>query len=243
MEQARYCILDMKRVNDIGISGVNVLVRIKAMLERNGKHLFIACLDTNPPLADFIARSGGLETLGPGCLYHDTDSALERAEEHLLTDGFRFSNLNAPFCLEQTSLVRDLTPEEISVLKEKLVRKVFQKDEALFLEGDASRDLYILLRGSVSIRISVNGGSFSARLVTFTPGVCFGEVALLDGSPRSAGAWANRWSELFLLSQEAFQGLCREYPGIAIKILQNISLETGRNLRRLTQDLRVLEAG
>ncbi|MFH1154032.1 MAG: SLC26A/SulP transporter family protein [Pseudomonadota bacterium] len=242
MENARYCILDMKRVNDIDMTGLTILIRIKSMLEIKGKYLFISYLDTNPQLADFFLRSGVRATLESDCLFNDTDIALERAEDHLLTDGFRFSNLNREYSLEETSLVKGFTESEVELLKKKLVRKIVQQDEALFFEGDKNNELYILLRGSVSIKISVQDDNRFARLITFSPGVSFGEIALLDGSPRSAGAWANRTSELLFLSYDDFDHLCRSHPGIAIKMLRNISLEFSRNLRRLTNEVKALES-
>ncbi|MCP3944321.1 MAG: cyclic nucleotide-binding domain-containing protein [Desulfobacteraceae bacterium] len=241
MENARYCIVDMKRVNGIDVTGVHILVQLKARLEKKNRHLLVSYLGNSSISQGFIRHSGIEEKLGAHCLFSDTDLALERAEDHLLTDGFKFSLLNKIISLDQLSLTRNFNEKQINLLRGKLIRCNFKKGEVIFLEGDKSRELYILLKGSVSIKIKVQEDNRLRRLITISPGVSFGEIALLDESFRSAGAWADRDSELLCLSNESFDQLCHHESEIAIKMLRNISLEFSRTLRRLTREIKDFE--
>ena len=60
----------------------------------------------------------------------------------------------------------------------------------------------------------------------------FGEVALLDRQPRSATVMADEDVVCYVLSEEAFHGLGREHPAIAITLLTNLERELSRRIRR-----------
>jgi CRP-like cAMP-binding protein len=67
-----------------------------------------------------------------------------------------------------------------------LTKNRFLKGEMVIGEGDTDRDLYILTRGSVSVKIILALSQGEKRLFTFSAGIVIGEMALLDGKPCSA---------------------------------------------------------
>ena len=75
---------------------------------------------------------------------------------------------------------------ELENFRRELDRLEFRKGEELIREGEKNRDLYILTRGSVSVKINLPASNRKKRLFTFSAGVVFGEMALLDGNPRLA---------------------------------------------------------
>jgi CRP-like cAMP-binding protein len=93
----------------------------------------------------------------------------------------------------------------------------------------------------VSVRILLPESDRYKRLVTYSPGVTFGEMAFLDGSPRSADVWSDEDSETYVLSPAEFSVLQNESPQIAIKLVRNIALEISDRLRLRTNEVRVLE--
>ena len=71
----------------------------------------------------------------------------------------------------------------------------------------------------------------------------FGEMAFLDGSPRSADVCSDEDSETYLLSPDEYAVLQKEKPEIAVKLVRNIALEISERLRIRTNEVRVLEEG
>jgi glutaminase len=69
----------------------------------------------------------------------------------------------------------------------------------------------------------------------------FGEMAILDKSPRSAEVVADTNVECDLLKLEDFEALTRKHPGITLVLLRNVALQLSRNLRRRNQEFRVFE--
>ena len=243
MHQYRYCILDMKRVNEIDSTGAKILGQIGKKINESGKYLLISYLGDDPSFSEFLNAMGVYKRLGEDCFFPDTDAALEWAEDHVLTRSIDLAGMSGGIELEQMDILKDFNPEEIRVLKQKLTRKNFSKGEIILNEGDTDRNLFFLTRGSVSVRILLPETNRYKRLITYSPGVLFGELAFLDGSPRSADVIADVVSETYLLSPEQYTLLQNEYPEIAIKLLRNIALEISERLRIRTNEVRVLEEG
>jgi CRP/FNR family transcriptional regulator, cyclic AMP receptor protein len=84
-------------------------------------------------------------------------------------------------------------------------------------EGDPGVGLFILLDGTAEVSI---GGRKKA---TLGPGEFFGEIALLDGGPRTATVMAKTDVNMLGLTEWVFRGLMSEHPTIALKTLQQMA--------------------
>ena len=81
-------------------------------------------------------------------------------------------------------------------------------------EGDPGVGLFVIAEGTTDVTI---GGRRKSRL---GPGDFFGEIALLDGGPRTATVTATSDVKLLGLTEWTFRGLMMEHPSIAVKTLQ-----------------------
>jgi CRP-like cAMP-binding protein len=84
-------------------------------------------------------------------------------------------------------------------------------------EGDPGVGLFIIMDGKAEVSI---GGRKRASL---SPGDFFGEIALLDGGPRTATVTATTDVQLLGLTEWVFRGLMIEHPSIALKTLQQMA--------------------
>jgi CRP-like cAMP-binding protein len=81
-------------------------------------------------------------------------------------------------------------------------------------EGEPGIGLFIITEGSATVSI---GGRKKGSI---KPGEFFGEIALLDGGPRTATVTADTDVKLLGLTEWVFRGLVQEHPSIAVKTLQ-----------------------
>jgi CRP-like cAMP-binding protein len=84
-------------------------------------------------------------------------------------------------------------------------------------EGEPGVGLFVIVEGEAEVTI---GGKKKA---TLGPGEFFGEIALLDGGPRTATVTATTDVKLLGLTEWVFRGLMQEHPSIAIKTLQQMA--------------------
>src|ERR1700743_890875 len=85
----------------------------------------------------------------------------------------------------------DLTPAERDVLDGALETVRFAAGACIFRAGDAGDGFYIIEQGEVRLEIAHHEHVDTERVLGYlTPGWLLGELALLDGLPRSASAFA-----------------------------------------------------
>ncbi len=134
--------------------------------------------------------------------------------------------------LARIPLFARLTPVEQEKLLSLMVRKTFKDDTAVFFQDDPSDSLYVVLSGSAKVvRTSEDGKD--RILKVFWPGEVFGELAMLEGLPRSATVQTTADSEMLVLARRDFEALAREQPDVLWKLLQAVC---GR-LREVGEDL------
>lgn len=241
MAKTQYCILDFRNINDIDSTGASILLRIKNKFEKHQKFLLVSHLSENQLLGNLLERIHEYDFFDKRYVFVNIDAALEWAEDHLLSKidpGIETAQIAR---LQEIELFRNFTDNEIEIIHSNLTSSVYAKDELVLKEGESDRDLYVLIRGSMSIKLHLFEKNHQTRIFTFSAGVPFGEVSFLDGSPRSADVWANEDSEALCLKYDRFLTLRQEYPEITTKLLTNISIELGRRLRRTSDQLRILE--
>ncbi|MCK5352927.1 SLC26A/SulP transporter family protein, partial [bacterium] len=185
MKDAKYCILDMKRVHEIDSTGAKSILRSSRTLQQEGKKLLLSYLHEARSLREFLKVLGFVKEFGEDRIFSDTDEALEMAENELLqSEGLKGET--GEMELGWVDVLKDFTKNEIQSLKNCMERKEYHKDERLIDTMEGSRDLFFLVKGSVSIRIPLSREGQTKRLATYSAGAIFGEMAFLDGAPRSA---------------------------------------------------------
>jgi CRP-like cAMP-binding protein len=172
-----------------------------------------------------------------GRLFTDTDRALEWAEDHLILSRLGDLVPGAEFPFGQLDVLANLTESELAVLRETLERRAYRKGDIVFREGDTSDELYVIARGSASVRLRLAGTERETRLITFSPGTVFGELALLDQEARSATVEADEELVCYVLTRTSFERLTKLYPAVAIKLLTNLGRELSGRLRRANRTI------
>ena len=97
-----------------------------------------------------------------------------------------------------------------SLLRGMRIRR-FRRNETVFHVGDPGDALFIVMSGSIKITLPADSGD-EAILATLRPGDFFGELALLDGAPRSATAIAIEPTETYVLPRDRFRELISTEP-------------------------------
>jgi len=105
----------------------------------------------------------------------------------------------------------------------------FRRGEVIFHLGDPGDALFVIVDGEVKISLPSETGD-EAILTTLRSGDVFGELALLDGAPRSASATALSATETVVLPRDRFRELIATEAPVRDALLASVA----RELRRLT---------
>ena len=88
--------------------------------------------------------------------------------------------------------------------------------DVVFKDGDAPDKMYVVVSGEVEIHLQ------DAVIETVPQGGTFGEMALIDGSPRSATVIAKTESEVAAIDKRTFMLLVDEMPYFALFVMRNM---------------------
>jgi CRP-like cAMP-binding protein len=132
--------------------------------------------------------------------------------------------------LSNVPLFARLPGDALEQLSTRLRRKRYGRGQPVFHEGDPGASLCVVAEGHIKLGVTSPEGR-EIIIDLLGPGDVFGELALLDGDPRSADAVATEPSELLHLEREEFTRFLLQRPSIAIELLSILS----RRIRRDTQ--------
>ncbi len=93
----------------------------------------------------------------------------------------------------------------------------FKPGEVIFAEGDKGDKMYVIRSGEVEIERDGH------VVETLAPGGIFGEMALIDGSPRAATARAKTACEVAPINEKTFLFLAHETPFFAIAVMRTLA--------------------
>ncbi len=177
--------------------------------EGNGRYLRALGIRANTPAAFWFS---------------DLDRALDWVEDRM-PERDRFEDAPEPG-LRDTAFFAGLEENEMATLGTLLQRQELDHGDVLFREGDAADRVYLIARGSVSIKVQLSGENRARRLATFVLGVFFGEMTVLEDGCRSVDAFAKGSQVvLYSLRAEDLAGILRDHAQLGIKPYRNLGRE------------------
>lgn len=132
--------------------------------------------------------------------------------------------------LRSLGLFAGLDDPALRYLAERLARLTLSPGDIVFREGDAARDMFVLIGGEMEVlKRSQNG--VDARVALLGPGDWFGEMSILDVQPRSATVRALAPSTLVRIGAAELDALYRHEVKAYALIVLNLARELSRRLR------------
>jgi CRP/FNR family transcriptional regulator, cyclic AMP receptor protein len=126
---------------------------------------------------------------------------------------------NALSVLRKHPIFRDLDPGALDQLCRYAKHCTLKRGTTIFSRGDPGNSLFAVISGTVKMSISSADGR-SAIFNLISAGEIFGEIALLDGLPRTADATANTNCEILVIDRREFLPFVRSQPALAMKFIE-----------------------
>jgi anti-anti-sigma factor len=235
-EGVRFVLLDVTRVTELDSTGARIMLQADERLRAAKCRMVLCGADARPELAALLGDHGVTEVLTRERIFPDLDRALEWCENDLLATqrGAALAPGDHPF--ELLDIVRDFDPADREALRQVLVRREFREGDTVFRQGDEGNALYIIARGSASVWLR-NAEVGERRLMTFSQGTFFGEMALLDRERRSATITADEPLVCYVLERSSFDRLSASHPHAGLALLANLARELSLRMRRANRTL------
>ena len=138
-----------------------------------------------------------------------------------------YSTLEKTIILKSVDMFKSIPAENLSRVAQITEEVDFEENTQIMAEGDYGDSLFIVVDGNVKIHKG------DQEIVRLGKGACLGEMALLDGEPRSADATVTEDSTLFKIEQEGFY----EVMGSQSEIMEGIIKLLSGKLRDTNEKL------
>lgn len=171
--------------------------------------------------------------------FPDLDRALEWAEDQLLRDCPPALMASDPPTSRLGDLGEGMAQDARLALEALMVFQRFEPDQTIIRAGDVDRRLMLVQQGSVALSTSADpqGG---LRLAVIGPGMVLGEMAFLNGIPRTAFAHAGpEGAELGAVGWDTFQRWTAAHPEAALGFMTALARMGIRRLGSTSQELRI----
>jgi CRP-like cAMP-binding protein len=149
--------------------------------------------------------------------------------------------MNKAEFLQNVPAFADMSANERDSLALRLQIRTFADGDQIFIQGEAGSTLYIIVSGQVRIYTTSDRGQ-EVSLRIFGERDFFGELALLDGGPRSATAEAMCATKVLMLDRTDFLRTLYDCPPIAVAILEALAARL-RQMTARTEHLTAASAG
>jgi MFS superfamily sulfate permease-like transporter len=239
-QQSDLITLDIREVTDIDVSGANILANLvtKSRIQKKDL-LFCDVPDQLDGIIKGLVRRGKLGDLAAeDAIKRDLDAALEWMEEKSLALHAGRRGLTDVLNLRDIDFLAGLEGGDLDRLRDVLTAREFAAGDTICREGDDGDRMWLIAKGSVSVRLISPDGRQNRRIASLSRGTTIGEMALVEQARRSATIVADDHVVCYELLREGFNRMLADHPAIGTRLLTNLSRELARRLRRTSQDLR-----
>ncbi len=132
--------------------------------------------------------------------------------------------------LRSAAIFAELPDDALARLAARCVRRTYGRNQFLWYQGDDGAHLIVVASGLVKVVLSSPQGG-EVVLTTLGPGEISGELAVLDGSPRSASVVAAEPTTVLLLTRATVLDMLNRYPSVLDALLRSL----GNLIRRITE--------
>jgi CRP/FNR family transcriptional regulator, cyclic AMP receptor protein len=135
--------------------------------------------------------------------------------------------------LARTELFQGIDEATQRRIAEHVAERVVEPGQCVFIQGEPGDRMYVLAEGAVKLYVSSRDGGI-VELVRHRPPAAFGEVALLDGGPRTASAQAVERSVLLVVTRPELLRLLRSDEQLAESLLRILGAMVRRTTRQVS---------
>jgi len=228
-------------VVEIDSTGASIIHNQQQILRDKGVHLLISYANANTSIFIELNNQGVCHFNGYNLCFSDTSSAFVWCEERILEQQESDEFTDNILSLKQIELFHALDEAAIQEISQYLRKISFPRNSIIFKQGDKGTFVLFIVKGNVEVYVNLPGMSHGKQLQILGPGTVVGEMALIDGNPRSANLKALNDVVCLTMTRKLYLQLLKEHPVIATQILSGFCQIFSERLRVTNKTISELE--
>jgi glutaminase len=232
-------IIDLHRVTAIEDCAARLLLDLHECCTAADISLLLVSVHQHSRFLRFLEEHSVTTGQPVALVFPDLDRAVEWCEDRLLATSGRELPPGRSVTLRDHAICRNVSEADLARLERLLERRTFPAGAVIVRKGDEADAIYLLASGEVSVVIDLPSGQLK-RLSTLSPGMAFGELAVVNRGPRQADVRADTPVECYVLPTDAFDRLGATHPQIKMQVLENLLRNVSQMLARANHELAAL---
>ena len=241
----KFIVLDLRRVQTIDMTAAHLLDQVRDMMaEKNGFLVYAHVprkLPSGRDLQGYFDQVGLAPYKSAARVFDDIDDAKEWIENRILGEAALETAAELALELHELDIFKGRKIETVAALDAQIVKISYPAGAKIFSRGETGDELYIVRKGAVRFLLPLDD-LHSRHLSTCGRGAFFGEMAFLDGAPRSADAVAFTDVELYVLSRKSFDAFAEEHRKVAAKFFEGLASVLVGRVRHLNAELQAMNS-
>ena len=234
--ETRLCVIDLANVREIDAPAARIVRELLIGGAAAGREFAVVGLARHSRLERGLSAAVVDGSLPRLVQYAELDAALEWCENRLLSEHGASPEDGPELPLAAHELLRGLDAEQLLGVANSALRREFAPRQFVVREGELADELFLLVRGGLCVLASGPDGELR-RLATLSPGMSFGESALLARGTRTAFVRADSAAVCWALPVAALENASRTRPGLMTALLTNVLRSTLQIVGRLSREL------
>jgi MFS superfamily sulfate permease-like transporter len=229
-ERVKYIILNFHKITEMDASGGNLVGQIFNRCKKRGVQVWIASSE-HLAMEKRIQAFGAHDSLKNVDFHDNINTALGCAEDQVLDSVFGHDRNQIEKGIDELAVLGTLTGDELQTLSTHLTRSCFSDADVIFRQGDEGDRLFFLLKGRARIEFVPPFATGPSTIATICPGMMFGEMAIIDSSPRSTSIIAEGDAICASITVREIAALFTSHPAIIQKLYQGFAMNLTQRLR------------
>lgn len=234
LNHTNFIILDMRKVLSIDFTAAHMLDQIHSRYEANGGLLLVSSIPLDLPSGQNIRQyllNLGFSESKTLKFFPDLELALEYVEDEILRKELKGNIVQTDeMNLEQFEFFSGVDVKVISNLAAHFKRMRLVRGEYIFRKEDKGDEIYFIRKGDVKIEIPISV-EHNLVITVLSQGDFLGEIAFLDGNPRSANAVAIGEVSLYYMSRKELDLVFKKYPELGNVFFERLARAISTRLR------------
>lgn len=215
---ALYLIVDVHHLKNIDVSGLVAIHQAAERCQDAGARLILVAPEDSPLRERSYSRDAVFEYL---------DDALAVCEDRLIQgDADAASRATS---LSEVDILSEFTPDELSLLEPYLTVQSYSHGTKVLTEGEVGDSVFMIASGRAELYTTTEGRYHC--YYRLSSGTIFGEMAMIDGRPRSADVLAAGTLRCWVLSIDNLNRLKQDHPEIAYRLMTGVAALLSRRIR------------
>ena len=157
----------------------------------------------------------------------------------MLTEHQQFGGGAGFFLLQSIPLFEGLSALQLEQISRMAVRRKVARNTTIVRAGDSTDSLFVIVSGSAKV-LNRDAEGHEVILSLLGAGQCFGEMGMIDGSPRSADVVSNESCELLVIAKTDFKKALAENVDLCLNIMKSLVLRL-REANRKIESLALMD--